>query len=143
MDQPFSPQINEMADAMGVSLYQRFSMAEAALFLRCPVDDVEKLVKKHQIAYIQLVGTQVDFFGHQLVEYLADQVVERKSPLTSMPEGDGERILRAVEVQQMTGLSRTTLWRLEQKGDFPQRLPLSLGRVGWLKSDILNWVSNR
>ncbi len=29
-------------------------------------------------------------------------------------------------------LSRTTLWRLERDGQFPQRIQVSPGRIGWV-----------
>ena len=33
-----------------------------------------------------------------------------------------ESLVRFTEVSQMTGLSRSTIWRLEHQGDFPKRL---------------------
>ena len=53
------------------------------------------------------------------------------------------KILRQREVVQLTGLSKVTLWRLEQKGEFPQKIALSPNRVGWLESEVLNWVNSR
>ena len=46
-------------------------------------------------------------------------------------------------VQQRTGLSRTTRWRLEKKGKFPKRRQISPGRVGWRSSEILEWINSR
>tara|TARA_R110002049_G_scaffold309186_1_gene518212 strand:+ start:27150 stop:27290 length:141 start_codon:yes stop_codon:yes gene_type:complete len=43
----------------------------------------------------------------------------------------------------MTGLSRTTIWRLEQTGDFPKRVQLSPNAVGWRESEINHWQSSR
>jgi prophage regulatory protein len=53
------------------------------------------------------------------------------------------RVQRAREVQRLTGLSRSTLWRLEKDGDFPKRLKLGPGAVGWLESEVLEWLSTR
>jgi len=50
--------------------------------------------------------------------------------------------LRTKEVQEMTGLSRTTLWRLERKGDFPDRVALSSASVGWKLSEVESWLKN-
>ena len=58
-----------------------------------------------------------------------------------MPSNDPDRIIRAKEVQNMTGLSRTTLWRLENKNEFPRRLSLGGNSVGWKLSDIKNWIN--
>ncbi|WP_143870696.1 hypothetical protein [Catenovulum sediminis] len=54
MEQPFSDDVAKIADGMGVNLYQQFSVAEAALFLRIPISDLETLQRKRKISYIQL-----------------------------------------------------------------------------------------
>lgn len=54
-----------------------------------------------------------------------------------------DRILRKDEAMALSGLSRTTLWRLERDGNFPARRQLSVGAVGWLKSEIDAWIEAR
>ena len=56
---------------------------------------------------------------------------------------DPDRILRANEVVALTGLSRTTLWRLERGGDFPTRRRLSSFAVGWVLSEVTEWLESR
>ena len=51
------------------------------------------------------------------------------------------RILRYPEVTLRTGLSRTTIWRLERTGDFPPRRQLSPNAVGWIESDVEEWIA--
>jgi prophage regulatory protein len=53
------------------------------------------------------------------------------------------KILKVKEVVQLTGLSRSTLWRLEQKGEFPKKIALSPNRVGWIEKEMLEWVNSR
>jgi len=56
------------------------------------------------------------------------------------------RILRKKEVLHLTGISSATLYRLISKGAFPlsKKLTGDSGRaVGWLESDINNWVNSR
>lgn len=53
------------------------------------------------------------------------------------------KILSAKEVTNKIGLSRTTIWRMERKGDFPQRIILSPGRVGWNSDEIDDWLETR
>jgi prophage regulatory protein len=54
------------------------------------------------------------------------------------------RILRIDEVLERTGLSRSTLWRLEKKqGDFPSRRKLGSGSVGWIEEEIDEWIRSR
>lgn len=55
----------------------------------------------------------------------------------------GLRILRVREVVARTGLSRSTLWRLERKGHFPARRQISAGAVGWLESEIEDFLASR
>ena len=54
-----------------------------------------------------------------------------------------DRFLRADEAIALSGLSRTTLWRLEGAGKFPARRRLSVGAVGWLKSEVEAWIDER
>lgn len=55
----------------------------------------------------------------------------------------GERFLREAEVKRVTGLSRTTRWRLERRGQFPKRRRLSQNAIGWLESEIHSWMAAR
>ena len=43
----------------------------------------------------------------------------------------------------MAGLSRTTLWRLENKGEFPRRVSLGGSGVSWKLSEIKQWIDGR
>lgn len=54
-----------------------------------------------------------------------------------------QKILRPTEVVRLTGLSLSTIKRLEQRGDFPQRVKLSLKAVGWKSSDIQIWIESK
>ena len=51
--------------------------------------------------------------------------------------------IRAKDLTSITGHSRTTIWRLEKKGDFPRRRKLSAGCVGWKRSEVEAWVETR
>jgi prophage regulatory protein len=43
----------------------------------------------------------------------------------------------------LTGLSRSTLLRLESEGDFPRRRRLSARSLPWRRSDIERWLATR
>lgn len=60
-----------------------------------------------------------------------------------MKETPSLRVLRDPEVEQLTGLSRTTRWRLEKLERFPKRRKLSPGAVGWIASEIEEWIRQR
>jgi prophage regulatory protein len=52
-----------------------------------------------------------------------------------------EKILRLNEVLEMTGLSRTTIWRLMKEGKFPKSKKISAHTIGFLSTDIENWLA--
>ena len=52
-------------------------------------------------------------------------------------------IHRKKGVIALTGLSATTLWRLTRRGEFPKPIRLSAGAVGWLDSEIQDWLAER
>lgn len=47
-------------------------------------------------------------------------------------------VLRSADVQRLTGLSRTTIWRLSRSPDssFPAPRKLTGKSVGWLTSEV-------
>lgn len=51
--------------------------------------------------------------------------------------------LRWPKVKSLTGLSRTTVWRLESCLDFPPRRQLGKKSVAWLQSEITAWMDSR
>ena len=62
-------------------------------------------------------------------------------------EGDMEtrpgRYMRLPEVLQVTGLSRSTIYRLEAQGLFPSRYAIGPKAVGWLDKELFDWVKSR
>jgi len=54
-----------------------------------------------------------------------------------------ERIIRKPELLAMLGLSDPTVWRKEKRGEFPKRLRLGAGAVGWLESEVNAWLEER
>jgi len=62
---------------------------------------------------------------------------------TAAPAATPRRIYRNKELPTVTGLSLTTIWRLQKSGDFPPRLQLSPGRVGVSAELVDAWVASR
>ena len=54
-----------------------------------------------------------------------------------------DRILRLPEVLALTGLSRSTIYLRVEEGTFPKQINLGLRAVGWLDSDVQNWLCDR
>ena len=54
-----------------------------------------------------------------------------------------ERMLRRRSVEQMTGLSKSTLYRLIKQGNFPPPLRLTAKAVRWRRDEVNEWLSGR
>jgi prophage regulatory protein len=50
------------------------------------------------------------------------------------------KFLRFSSVRERTGLSRSTIWRLERQGVFPKHRRISANAVGWLEQEVNEWV---
>lgn len=57
-------------------------------------------------------------------------------------EPSSEFMLRA-EVMQVSTLSKTVIWRLMNRGEFPLPVKLSPNRVAWVRSEVMAWVEAR
>lgn len=53
------------------------------------------------------------------------------------------RILRLPDVIARTGLRRSAIYALQASGEFPDRIHLTGRAVGWLESDIEQWLEER
>jgi prophage regulatory protein len=74
-----------------------------------------------------------------------------------MPEASGEaprvaqtvervpslKLLRFPAVRERTGLSRSTIWRLEQHGDFPKHRRISANVVAWVEEEVMSWIHSK
>ena len=54
-----------------------------------------------------------------------------------------DRFVREAECEKVSGLSRSTRWRLERLGLFPKRKRLGATSVGWLASELAEWLRSR
>ncbi|MEO5568656.1 MAG: AlpA family phage regulatory protein [Gemmatimonadaceae bacterium] len=53
------------------------------------------------------------------------------------------RLLRFPVVRERTGLSRSTIWRLERRGEFPRHHRIAPNVVAWSEEEISNWIVDR
>lgn len=53
------------------------------------------------------------------------------------------KLLRFPAIRERTGLSRTTIWRLERDGDFPRHRRISRNAVAWGEEEVLEWIRAR
>jgi prophage regulatory protein len=52
-------------------------------------------------------------------------------------------IISKKELEKMLSLSISTITRMEKRGEFPRRRQFGVGRVGWILSEIEQWVAER
>ncbi|MEW6290033.1 MAG: AlpA family phage regulatory protein [Thermodesulfobacteriota bacterium] len=53
------------------------------------------------------------------------------------------RILRLAEVKRLTGLGKTSIYKLMGEGNFPRAVSLGSRAVGWIVRDIRGWLQER
>ena len=53
-----------------------------------------------------------------------------------------DRILRIKSVLERTGLSRSTLYRKIERGEFPRQVKISERCAGWRESAVGEWMKN-
>lgn len=54
-----------------------------------------------------------------------------------------EAIKRLHDICEITGLSKTSIYRMMDAGNFPKSVKLGVRSVGWLQSEVDTWISNR
>lgn len=54
-----------------------------------------------------------------------------------------DTLLRLPKVKKITGLGRSTIYRMMKAGEFPRPVAISRGAVGWRQSDIERWIESR
>ena len=53
------------------------------------------------------------------------------------------KLLRFPMVRERTGLSRSTIWRLERLGDFPRHRRISANVVAWVEEEVMGWIHSK
>jgi prophage regulatory protein len=51
-----------------------------------------------------------------------------------------KKFIRLPEVKNKTGLSRSSIYLRMSNGEFPQSISLGSRAIGWLESDINEWL---
>lgn len=54
-----------------------------------------------------------------------------------------KRLLSFDELKSKVALSRSSIWRLERQGKFPERRKISTNRVGWIEQEVDQWIEAR
>ena len=54
-----------------------------------------------------------------------------------------EQFLRRREVEKITGLSYSSIYRLMPKGQFPRQVRVGLRSVRWRATEVFAWMKSR
>ena len=138
MSKFFSDNFEQIANDMGIALYTRFTIKDTCLFLRISEEELQSLIQKNKINYVN--SSEIAFFGYQLIEYLLSTTTQN---IINNPTDKVDRIIRIKELTDMVGLSRTTIWRMENYGSFPKRISLGVNSVGLKLNEVNEWLKNK
>lgn len=53
------------------------------------------------------------------------------------------RVLRIRQVCEKVGVCRARVYELEREGRFPKRIRLGMNAVGWVESELDQWIAER
>lgn len=53
------------------------------------------------------------------------------------------KVLRLNDVMKNTGLAKSTIYKKIAASEFPQPILLGKRSVGWIESDIQNWIESK
>lgn len=53
------------------------------------------------------------------------------------------RYIRRPDVEAMTGLSTSTIYKMMSEGRFPRPIKLTQKAVAWNEAEILDWLASR
>lgn len=53
------------------------------------------------------------------------------------------KVLKRPHVESITGLSRSSIYAKMENGTFPKAIKLSERSVGWLESEVQEWLNDR
>jgi len=52
------------------------------------------------------------------------------------------KIIKLIDVQNITTFSRSTIYRLISQGKFPKQIKLSERAAGWIEQEVLDYLDN-
>jgi prophage regulatory protein len=74
---------------------------------------------------------------------VSQAVAPAVSDASVVPPPVTPRLLRFQAVRERTGLSRSTIWRMERRGEFPRHHRISSNVVAWVEGEVSDWIRSR
>jgi prophage regulatory protein len=75
--------------------------------------------------------------------HTSHSVAQTLTHASATPRSIPLRFIRLSEAMRITGLRKTTMYQLQANGEFPQRVQITAHCVGWIESEIQQWISER
>ena len=65
-----------------------------------------------------------------------------ENTFNNLQEGK-DRILRIAEVRRIVGICTASIYSYMKKGEFPNQIKIGPRMVGWLESEIQEWIASQ
>lgn len=59
------------------------------------------------------------------------------------PPVQRDRLIKLPEVERLTSLKKTTVYRLQREGAFPRCVQVTPRAVAWKEREVLEWMASR
>lgn len=89
----------------------------------------------------ELVATVI--YRHSYLEKESCKMKQEYAYPVNAPTTPSNRVLTKKEVIRRASLSKSTIYEYIQRGIFPAPIKIGLRRVGWLESDVDDWLEKR
>jgi prophage regulatory protein len=98
-------------------------------------DDMARGTGLHDSQQIKGTGR-----GNDLIEGLRSRAVPTAHAGDPRLDQVPLKLIRFQTVRDRTGLSRSTIWRLQRTGAFPKHHRISANAVAWVEQDVVDWM---
>jgi prophage regulatory protein len=99
------------------------------------------LTKTIERAVRTAVQEELKDFKEEVLNTITTRTNTRNvTPENSQPEST---IIRPKDLANMLSLSISTLYKINNEGKLPPKVKISSNAVGWLRSDIEDWLASR
>jgi prophage regulatory protein len=144
-------------DAVLSALQMPRTAADVAATLRITREAAAQLCRTYtKSGDLAVVGVAANGVGRPLNLYVIESLRDRYMKATNQPPpadaprelpaiapGSGIIILRLPDVETKTGLKRPAIYRLMRLGQFPVAVRLPNRAVGWIASEVNDWLMLR
>ena len=97
-------------------------------------ETIEEVVRK-------VIREELENFKEEISNSTTSRSENRKVPKNrSQPKS---KIIRPKELANMLSISISTLYKMQDERQLPPKLKISSSAVGWLRSDIEEWLVSR